>query len=1569
MPATEKTWRDLKWLHVVFGFSSLALFITTVWMFAADHDREWKKYQRSYRGVEKRLSQWRLNEELADHRALFDDLENRLAEARLEAPSATVYERFLEAAGGEARGQQVVAPELARTSMLLERLRTACSDAQQKRQEANQAEEVATQAARDVTTARANLLGLSRPSPADRAAAEAAVRSAQQVATAARQAVTDAMAAATQATEDALDLRREFIGRLQRIVNAARVREDDLLSRRKFRQADYDAARADLDILVRDARSDVEIEQMQGQIDAIKNELDRLTQQRQDASRHRQTLQQILNDITATEEALAQQLENDRAELDRLANSIEEREVTYFTSSFPFLGKKLLELPILDAFNSPLKIDNLWTKNLTIPYGSFGEVRRFDRCTTCHRGIDKAEPGTAATPLYVPARQVKLVLRTPDEKPPPDVDGQGNELPLSLEAIYGVRLTDRDLLGRREITVDYVQPGSLGAVAHRAAGPGNELESGDGFQVGDVLLYVNADKVSTLAEAYEYLVDGARWGETFTVTVRRGVPQPFASHPRLDLFVGSTSPHQLTVFACTSCHEGQGSATSFKFASHTPDSPAVAHKWRTEYGWFDNPHWIFPMFPRRFAESACLKCHHDVVELGPSRRFPDPPAPKLMAGFDLVKTYGCFGCHEMNGYAGSDRRVGPDLRLEPNYFAAAAALQADASFSRLDAEVQNWVHALIQHPERSDIRHKLRSFLLADARQESPLVRSGEKLADVLQDIEVPGTQRRVGPSLRYVAHKLGAPFLYDWIREPKHFRPSTQMPQFFGLWDHLEDDDRAHSERLERIEILGILHYLLERSQPFQYIVADRPSAPPSAERGKLAFELRGCLACHQHRDFPYATATQGPDLSGMGDKLASTAGAPNGRAWLYSWLKDPTHYHARTKMPNLILDPYEEGEKTIDPAADIAAYLLASSTGWKPGESAARLTPDTADLDELAIAYLTTAFPIREAESYLKEGIPEHLRGSLKGAEVELVGGADLDRKLLFIGSKSIAKYGCFGCHDIPGFEDARPVGTALADWGRKESARLAFEHITEYLHAQDNHASPRQAALGVPGADADSHRAPSTEDDGFDESYYRQQLEAAQRSGFIWQKLKEPRSYDYKKTKNKSYNERLRMPQFAFSNQQREAIITFVLGLVAEPPAEEFVYHGMPARNAIARGEGVIDKYNCTGCHMVEAEEWELEFEPGEFGAQGSPPDYPFLATDFRPEDIERSAVPDPRRGVLRATIRGMPLISNDDAKQEIWDEEGDPIEEDVEYDPDTLLYPFDLWQPALVAGHVYEVGVKPMIVPAATLKNKRPPQGGDLTLWLLERVLQEEKKANPSANGTEVWGWLPPPLIAEGRKVQTEWLHDFLLDPFPIRPAVFLRMPRFNMSSDEATDLVNYFAAKENVDFPFELNERTRQSHLEASETAFSRKGNGGGRLDHAMKIIADVSYCTKCHLVADFVPEGSPRALAPDLAIGQYRLRPDFLRRWLANPKKVLPYTSMPVNLPFNPDDPHLGGVPQELFPGTSIEQVDALVDLIMNFGPFLSRKSSVADLVEASKPAAAGTDAQNAGETGAAATP
>ena len=55
---------------------------------------------------------------------------------------------------------------------------------------------------------------------------------------------------------------------------------------------------------------------------------------------------------------------------------------------------------------------------------------------------------------------------------------------------------------------------------------------------------------------------------------------------------------------------------------------------------------------------------------------------------------------------------------------------------------------------------------------------------------------------------------------------------------------------------------------------------------------------------------------------------------------------------------------------------------------------------------------------------------------------------RQLEYVARRSISRYGCFGCHDIPGYETAKPIGTPLASWGRKDPSQLAFENIGQFL-----------------------------------------------------------------------------------------------------------------------------------------------------------------------------------------------------------------------------------------------------------------------------------------------------------------------------------------------------------------------------------------------------------------------------------------------------------------------------------------------------------------------------------------
>jgi len=86
-------------------------------------------------------------------------------------------------------------------------------------------------------------------------------------------------------------------------------------------------------------------------------------------------------------------------------------------------------------------------------------------------------------------------------------------------------------------------------------------------------------------------------------------------------------------------------------------------------------------------------------------------------------------------------------------------------------------------------------------------------------------------------------------------------------------------------------------------------------AEHGKVLFESKGCLACHQRHgkggDVGPSLTTQVPEFpygTWVGDKL-------NGE-WIFQWLKNPQSILPQTIEPNLAL--------TDEEASDLTAYIL---------------------------------------------------------------------------------------------------------------------------------------------------------------------------------------------------------------------------------------------------------------------------------------------------------------------------------------------------------------------------------------------------------------------------------------------------------------------------------------------------------------------------------------------------------------------------------------------------------------------------------------------------------------------
>src|SRR3954470_23581044 len=140
--------------------------------------------------------------------------------------------------------------------------------------------------------------------------------------------------------------------------------------------------------------------------------------------------------------------------------------------------------------------------------------------------------------------------------------------------------------------------------------------------------------------------------------------------------------------------------------------------------------------------------------------------------------------------------------------------------------------------------------------------------------------------------------------------------------------------------------------------------------------------------------------------------------------------------------------------------------------------------------------------------------------------------------------------------------------------------------------------------------------------------------------------------------------------------------------------------------------------------------------------------------------------------------------------------------------------------------------------------------------------------------------------------------------------------------------------------YEYNNRRRSGYIGELEKTHP------ALLNDAMKIVTNGNYCVKCHSVGDYEVHGSPRGLGPNLDQVYRRLRPEYTRRWIANPQRILPYTGMPVNIPYDPKPPNFGGVTQDLFPGPSTAQLDGVVDLLMNFDEYTRRQTSVRGLVK-----------------------
>ena len=370
-------------------------------------------------------------------------------------------------------------------------------------------------------------------------------------------------------------------------------------------------------------------------------------------------------------------------------------------------------------------------------------------------------------------------------------------------------------------------------------------------------------------------------------------------------------------------------------------------------------------------------------------------------------------------------------------------------------------------------------------------------------------------------------------------------------------------------------------------------------------------------------------------------------------------------------------------------------------------------------------------------------------------------------------------------------------------------------------------------------------------------------------------------------KGFEPGTKMPSLRLSDEEALAITSYLSTLGGKSEAIAGLEEKLADGANIKRGEALIRKYGCAGCHDIKGMEKEsrIGVELTTFGSKTVEELAFGNRTDVRRtwDDWTFHKIKSPRGYATERVEQLMPQFN-------LADEDIDALR--------VLLGGFRERK----VGQRYLADQSERVV--QVVEGRRLMQQYNcIGCHEIENQGGFVKKyyENPAA--------APPPLHGEGEKVQSNWLFGFLKAPSLLRPWLEIRMPTFGLSDEHTTQLVSYFNGLSKVDSPFVyFNEAgVPKQHLEAAQKLASE----------------DYFNCFSCHVRGNKNPEGPPEGWAPDLAMARQRLNPSWIIKWIQDPQKIQPGTKMPSFYPGGPDD---------ILDGKDDRQIEALRDYVMSLG-------------------------------------
>jgi mono/diheme cytochrome c family protein len=377
-------------------------------------------------------------------------------------------------------------------------------------------------------------------------------------------------------------------------------------------------------------------------------------------------------------------------------------------------------------------------------------------------------------------------------------------------------------------------------------------------------------------------------------------PQPFRTHPKLDVYLGSNSKHPLDQVGCTVCHEGMGQSVSFRDASHAPSTPEQAHEWEEKYHW-EEPHlWDYPMLPLSMTEASCAKCHKQEVFI--------PNAEKLTVAYATYERAGCYACHKTRGFENL-RKPGPTLThigsklsedwvktwirnpkaVKPTTWMPRVWYNSNSNSPEDAARNEVEINATVAYlfANDTDFKPQTANPPRGDAARGEQIVRSigclGCHVLDEKTRVEA-GPHRTFGQPLQNIGNKTSYEWLFDWVRDPKHYNPETYMPdlrltdaQVADVATFLTTLKQAGGDAAKATPDQAALDEVLldyfRSVMPFEQAKAELAKLDANAkqlELGRRVIGRYGCFSCHEIKGFE-TTQPIGTELSEAGSKLVS--------------------------------------------------------------------------------------------------------------------------------------------------------------------------------------------------------------------------------------------------------------------------------------------------------------------------------------------------------------------------------------------------------------------------------------------------------------------------------------------------------------------------------------------------------------------------------------------------------------------------------------------------------------------------------------------------------------------------